>query len=720
MTRLVGAREAVLAAFVAAAVLIAATSAVIPELRSLETASLDLRFRVRGVQPAGPDVSIILIDDKSLATFGRWPFSRHLLAQAIRNLDRAGAKLIVVDLLMAEPAPSVPATLRAIPSHIGSDDPDGDLAAAIQQSGHVLLPFAFGFTGAPNQASDLLVPSAYARFDRSPISPLFPMTPISATIPASPMAGAALGLGHVNIAYDLDGAPRYDYLALPFGGEFFPSMAMRAAAEYRGVKWQQVGLGLGQGVSIGNLTVPGDRGMRLLINYLGPRGTVPTHSFADFMHGRVAASALAGRIVLIGASFTGASDGNASPFGNTQVTGVERLATAIDTILGQRFILENPWPWPFLVPLAVLCLAGLGGIAASRLPTWLASLAGLAPLLIWTVATQFAFRHGLWLPLINPLMALALAQLATFLFRYWVTDRDARFIKSAFRHYLAPELVNALAANPGRLRLGGETRSMTMMFCDIRGFTTISERLQADPQGLTRLINRFLTPMTAAILAHRGTIDKYIGDCIMAFWNAPVDDADHAQHACQSALAMLAALAELNRQLEAETFQPLKVGIGLNSGNCVVGNMGSDQRFDYSVLGDAVNLASRLEGLSKLYGVGILAGDATRKLAQDFAFLEVDRIVVVGKNEPARVHALLGDPDEARSPAFQNIVADHDEMLARYRAQNWDAAKMLLARCRARDDRLAPLYELYAQRIAWYENHPPGEAWDGVFVATSK
>ena len=287
-------------------------------------------------------------------------------------------------------------------------------------------------------------------------------------------------------------------------------------------------------------------------------------------------------------------------------------------------------------------------------------------------------------------------------------------------------MVNVLAAHPERLQLGGELREMTFLFCDVRGFTSISEQFKANPQGLTHLINRFLTPMTDIIMAERGTIDKYMGDCIMAFWNAPLEDADHADHACASALAMVRELEGVNARLAAEAaaekrpFYPLKIGVGLNSGECVVGNMGSDQRFDYSVLGDAVNLASRLEGQSKTYGVDIVMGETTRRKAPSWAALELDLIAVKGKKEAVRIFALLGDGTTAQAPEFRALVERHDAMLAAYRAQDWARARVALGESARLGTRLAHLYELYEERISHYVAHPPDRDWDGVFIATSK
>jgi adenylate cyclase len=265
------------------------------------------------------------------------------------------------------------------------------------------------------------------------------------------------------------------------------------------------------------------------------------------------------------------------------------------------------------------------------------------------------------------------------------------------------------------------------MFSDIRGFTTISESFKSNPEGLSRLINHgFLSPMTKLIMARRGTIDKYMGDCIMAFWNAPLDDAEHADHACASALAMLGELDRVNVELEREAaaegrvFHPLHVGIGINTGECVVGNMGSDERFAYTAMGDAVNLASRLEGQSKTYHVGVIIGEATRAAAPSWAALELDLIAVKGKMEAVRIYTLLGDAELARSADFIAKAGRHERMLASYRAQEWSYALATLAECRAADPALAGLYELYAERIDYFLDNPPSEDWGGVFVAETK
>jgi adenylate cyclase len=715
-------------------------------LRDLETAALDLRFRIRGPLMPEPATLIVMVDEDSLNRFGRWPLSRRLYAEAIDILDRAGARVIAFDLLFAEAEHPVPADLRALAraaaerlsgaEHAGlraalaraaEDMPDADLARSLRASGKVLLPVAFSAFSGTAEDAPLLAEHGYLLLEPSTNEPFFPLQPARALLPVPLLAEAAAGLGHVSIAFDRDGAPRYDYLALPFSAEFIPSLPVRIAAAYRGVTWDDVGLALGDGVRLGDRVVPTDPAMRLVINYRGPRGTIPTYSFADLIDGRLDPALFADRIVLIGASITGLSDEYPGPFGSTPIPGTERLAHIVDTILAGDLIRDNPPPWPRIVIGLIALLAMSAGFAAALLPTPLAAFGGAVPILGWLAGAQMAFVHGLWLPVVAPGLALAAATAGVLLFRYGFVDRQRRLVQTAFRQYLAPELVNELSAHPERLRLGGESRMLTIMFADIRGFTAIAEAFKANPQGLSRLINRgFLSPMTRLIMARRGTIDKYIGDCVMAFWNAPLDDPAHADHACDSALAMVAALDRINRELAAEAaaenraFHPIQVGIALNTGECVVGNMGSDERFAYTAMGDAVNLAARLEGQGKTYGVPIILGEATRAAAPSWAALELDRITVKGKAEAVSIYTLVGDAAHAQTAEFASLAQWHAALLARYRARDWAGARAALARCRGRDAQLEGLYRVYDERLAYFAEHPPPRDWDGVFVALTK
>ncbi|HIF10119.1 MAG TPA: adenylate/guanylate cyclase domain-containing protein [Sneathiellales bacterium] len=442
------------------------------------------------------------------------------------------------------------------------------------------------------------------------------------------------------------------------------------------------------------------------------------------MEGDFPRDELEGFIVLVGTSAAGLKDSWATQLA-AATPGVEIHAQGLEQILLGEYLVRPDWAsgaeFTYLTVLGLLLIMLLSRVGP--LPSAAIGIGGAAAAfgLSWYAFTQFR-----WLldPVYPTMIAFIIYSTVTLL-NYLRTETEKRFVRDAFGHYLSPALVERLSAHPEELVLHGETRNMTMLFCDIRGFTTLSE--QFDAEGLTRFINSFLTPMTTVILELGGTVDKYMGDCIMAFWNAPLDDQDHARHACDAALAMEYVLTELNATWASDNVFPgpspksVAVGIGINSGDCNVGNMGSDQRFDYSVLGDDVNLASRLEGQSKVYGVPIIVGENTVAVISDFALLELDLVRVRGKTKPVRIFALLGDVTVAEDPDFKILLDRHNELLAAYREQDWDRAKILVSNCHAADDvRLSSLYSLYDERIRQYTSVPPGPDWDGVHTAPTR
>ena len=477
-------------------------------------------------------------------------------------------------------------------------------------------------------------------------------------------------------------------------------------------------------VKIGQYIVPTDQHGRMWLHFTGP---VPERFIPiwrvfepDFPREMVD-----GFIVLVGTSAAGLKDQRPTPL-NPVAAGVEVHAQAIEQMLFGEFLERPDW-----APGAeILYLLVVGLLLIFLLPwvgaLWCAVIGGAAALgafgFSWYAYDQLKWLFDPVYPAIYVLFVYLVESLVSFV----RTEAEKNQVRGAFGRYMSPALVEQLAKNPEKLQLGGEMKDMTLLFCDVRGFTSISELYKSDPQGLTSLINRFLTPTTDIILASLGTIDKYMGDCIMAFWNAPLDDDDHAGHACSSALAMMDCIVDLNVTLKAEAeaedkrFIPINVGIGLNSGECCVGNMGSEQRFDYSVLGDAVNLASRLEGQSKTYGVGIVIGETTHQRAPDYATIELDLIKVKGKEEAVRIFALMGEPEKCEDVGFQALAERHAAMLAAYRGQRWAEARELSKECRQLDGNISSLYDLYDERIDDYEADPPGDDWDGVFVATTK
>ena len=430
--------------------------------------------------------------------------------------------------------------------------------------------------------------------------------------------------------------------------------------------------------------------------------------------------------MFIGTSATGLKDIRATAV-NPAAPGVEVHAQLAEQILTGEFLQRPDWA----DGAETLYLMGLGLLLILLLPragaiacAWIGgSAVALVGGLSWYAFTKL---HWLLDPVVPSLAVLAIYLVASFL-NFLRVEAERRQVRSAFSRYLSPALADRLAKHPEQLKLGGETKTMTVLFSDIRGFTTLAERLSAEE--LTRFLNRFMTPMTGIIMARRGTIDKYIGDCIMAFWNAPLDDPDHPTHACEAALQMRRHLVVFNQTLQAEQaasstpFEPVHIGIGMNTGACVVGNFGSEQRFDYSVLGDPVNLASRLEGQAKPYGVDVVLGESTAGLIQGFALLELDLMRVKGKMTPVHLFGLLGDATMEAEERFQTLRARHKEFLAAYRGQRWDEALRLMEACLQLDTartRLRICYRLYQDRIRAYQAQPPDPGWDGVFVATSK
>jgi adenylate cyclase len=454
----------------------------------------------------------------------------------------------------------------------------------------------------------------------------------------------------------------------------------------------------------------------------------------DVLNGTVPIEKLRGKLAIVGTSAVGLLDIKTIPT-ERFIPGVEVHAQLIETIvnktyLNRRLRLEG-WQSPIDLNAAEYLLAFLGGLLMIILVPWVGAkwtlllfltLAGGAAGTSWYLFTQ---HLALFDPVFPVALIFALYVLLTYT-NYAREERQQRETRGAFAKYMSPEMVAKVVEDPTLLTLGGDKRNMTLLFCDVRGFTTISEQFGAE--GLTVLINKLLTPLTNVILDSGGTVDKYMGDCIMAFWNAPLDVADHPRKACHAALGMMKAMGPLNETLAAEavvdgrTHYDLKVGIGLNSGDAVVGNMGTAQRMDYSVLGDTVNTAARLEGQSKSYGVDIVIGPQTAECVPDMAVVELDLIQVKGKTVGLNIYALMGDEEMAQSPEFLALKSAIDRMLAAYRGQKWDEAKAILKDCYEKGEayNLAELGDLYAARIKAYEAEPPGADWNGVFIATTK
>jgi adenylate cyclase len=708
------------------------------------------RLQPRTYDPASP-VTIAAIDEKSLDAFGQWPWSRTTLARIADRLTDLGAAVVAFDVLFAEPDRTAPAALAAnLPQDTQYDavrtqlvmlpDPDQEFATALRRAPSVLA-FAYSDDAVLAAGPGIAFPygfSVIGNLAESDVADLVPGAP-AAILPLPILMDATRGMGEVHAGDpDPDGVVRRVPLAVGIGGKLYPTLAGDALRVAFGGQTAQIKLtpdGFIDKMRIGEAIIPVDGRGQLLLYDTGAKQERYI-SIADIFADGFDAARVAGRIVLIGATVEGLKDIRATPL-SPVMPGVEIHAQILEQILSGRY-LTRPYNAD-RIELGYLAIFGLVllGFLYRR------SAIGGAVLLIvavtGTVAAswwQFTSQGFQFDPVYPALAAIVMFSTGT-LVNYLHTEREKRYVRSAMARYLSPVLADRVSQHPEQLKLGGELRELTLMFSDIRGFTKLSESL--DPQALTGLINSFLTPMTKVIQDREGFIDKYIGDCIMAFWNAPVDVPSHSEKAILAAYDMRRELRRLNAAFSAEAAKDgrppveLQTGIGLNSGICCVGNMGSEQRLEYSVLGDAVNIASRLEALSPAYHVDLVIGEETASGAPSLALLELDRVRVKGKVLPIRIFTGLGDADFAARADFRNLEAAQERLLDSYRSQDWDGAEAALAECRLLaaslpadlpgalpDDKLGAFYGLYAARIAAYRADPPPADWDGVYEAKTK
>jgi adenylate cyclase len=686
--------------------------------------------RVKTIRP----VVIVDINDESLEKLGQWPWPRTQIADLIANLTRLGAAAIAFDVVFSEPDrlnPNAAADtirnldeetrnkLRALPSN------DQVLADTMRRSRVVL-----GESGHPTAVSELdrkLPDTPLAMLGPDPKPLLYDFNGLLRNIPV--LETAAAGRGLFTIRPERDGIVRRVPTMMIAQDVILPSLSFEVLRVATGattffIRSDQNGI---KSIGFQGFEIPTDRNGQLWVHFAHHDQSIFV-SVADVLDGQVAPERIKGKVVLIGTSATGLNDIKTTPV-DPAMPGVEIHAQVLEAAL-TRSVLSQPNYSTAVEFLAALVLGLLVIAFAPKFgPVTLVGVGALFATVLIGTSWYFYTEKHLLIDFTYPLLSTTAIYL-TLIFTSFVREQaQRRQTRSAFGRYLSPALVEQLAQSPEKLVLGGEEREMTIMFSDVRGFTTISESYKHDPQGLTTLMNRFLTPLTNAILARKGTIDKYMGDAIMAFWNAPIDDKEHQLNACEAALDMLQRIDELNkvREVEAQeggnTFIPINVGVGLNTGVCVVGNMGSDLRFDYSVLGDSVNLASRLEGQSKEYGFPIIVGSKTALAVKEkFAILELDFIMVKGKKEPEVIYAIAGREDTAQSGRFQRLRNLTIEMLACYRGRDWDGALEAIERGRRTDDAhaLELLYDLYEARVLNYKENPPPQDWNGAFALLTK
>lgn len=563
-----------------------------PPFEALEAKLLDLRFKVRGTVKPPDSIVIAAIDERSIEKLGRWPWDRSVLARIVDRLSQAEAAVVAFDIILSEHHPH-----------------DSQLATALQNSGNVVLPMVFAFNGE-------MVPPEDRAFTQSAFHDIrgqkhfadFP--PIEAhkvLLPVPELRNQAMGLGHINMLPDKDGTLRWEALAILYADRLYPSLALQTAIAYLGIPPERLSVLAGQGIKAGSLFIPTDRWGRTLINYYGPGQTFQHVSIADILDGSVPPDLLRDRIVLIGATAVGIYDLRVTPLA-AAMPGVEKHASVIASILDRRFIRATGtsanqailWCSGILFTLLVARFRLVGDVLITGL--------GLT---LFAAAGYLAFtRSGIWFNLAYPSNNLICIFIGITAYNYAVEERYARKIKGMFSSYVTQTIVNELIKNPDMARLGGERREVTVLFSDIKDFTTLSEH--HTPEEVVALLNEYLTAMTDVILFWEGTLDKFIGDAIVVFWNAPVRTERHAELALRCALAMQDRLEELRKKWAEEGKPLLESGIGINTGEVVVGNIGAEgKKMEYTVIGDQVNLGSRIESQTRKLEVPILITDGT-------------------------------------------------------------------------------------------------------------
>jgi adenylate cyclase len=706
-------------------------------LTAFDNRLTDVMFTIRGQTPVSGSVVIVDIDDASLAGIGQWPWPRNTVAALVAQIHQAGARVIGIDIVFAEPDRTSPKNhldgiidllatpvadeeknaLRANPS-LDHDLILGDTLAVMPS----VLGYVF-LTDAPSGlAANVPFPSCTIRLD-PPSTPLSSINFIRAgnAIVNIPEVSQGESEGFFNVFPDPSGTIRKVPLFMALNGVPYPSLALETLRV--GLGEQEATIHLSQqvatarkgmlGVTVGGKFIPTDDQGQLTVNYRGPVKTFTYVPAADILAGRHT-DQLRDKYVLIGTSAAGLLDLRATPFANI-FPGVEIQATVIDNLLT-----GDPLTYDLYTEIGMTyALVAGSGLLLSALLAYATPLAGALGGLLCLLATAggsyYFFLNNKIIGITYPLLTIITVFLVVTLSNYFFAGREKRFLRDAFGHYVSPDVVSEIIRNPANLSLAGQVRNLTVFFSDIRDFTTISEKMS--PEQLGRFMNRYLTAMSNVLLAHGGTVDKYIGDAIMAIWGAPLVDHDHAARAVRAALASIKRLDELQEELHNGQLEKIAIGIGLNTGEMNVGNFGSTQRFDYTVIGDNVNLASRLEGLTKVYGSRILISEATRDAAGPGFFCRfIDRVRVKGKKLPVNIFEPLceGEPDAE----LRREVTSFQSAITAYQQQDFAAARRIMHSLGEKND--LRLYRLYLERIEVFLSAPPPPDWDGVFIFTTK
>ncbi len=713
----------------------------IPFVDQFDRILYDTRLRLTMPRSVDERVVILDIDEKSLATpeLGQWPWGRDVVAGLVAKLfEKYDVAILGFDVVFAEPDRS--SGLRVLDGLAKGplkDVPDFQAAlAALRPRLDHDAQFVQTIKGRPVVLGYYLTSDRDARTSGAlPPPVLEPGTFANRPIEFTSWTGyganlrdfqaAAASTGHFNPIADEDGINRRVPMLAEYRGAYYEPLSLAMMRTLLGFPKVEPGYPPGsvlnrhyaglEWLEVGPLRIPVDENACALVPYRGGKGSFHYVSLADVYHDKVPVERLKGKIALVGTTAPGLFDLRATPVG-AAYPGVEVHANLIAGML-DRSIKAKP-AYVLGAEVIVLLLVGL------ILAIWLPFLSPLRATVVSlaAVALVTGLNIGVWLhaDLVLPLAASLLMTIGLFAlnmsYGFFVESRSKRELTERFGEYVPPELVDEMARDPAKYSMEGKDEVLTVLFTDIRGFTSIAEGL--DPKALSAFMNEFLTAMSLVIRAHRGTLDKYVGDQIMAFWGAPVSDAQHARQAVAAALAMQVELANLNERFKARGWPQVQIGVGINTGPMSVGDMGSKLRKAYTVMGDAVNLASRLESLTKRYGVGILVGHTTREAIQDVVFREIDRVRVAGKDESVTIFEPLGLEAEIGKARAEELKL-WGQALKAYRSQAWEQADLVLFNLQ-RLYAAAPLYTFYSQQVTRYRADPPRPGWDGVTTFDTK
>jgi adenylate cyclase len=706
-------------------------------LRAIEGRLLDSRFQLRGGTPVTDSVAIVTIDDSSLTREGRWPWSRSKLAELVKAINRLGPVAIGLDMVFSENQadqtlaeitqyPSMPEHMKhQLRLILDNHSPDTELANTLREAGNVVSAYYFYTDPRSDVPASGLSGDSLRMLQRSAVDAVKTKQGVvtigealGVTANIAQIAAASQGQGFFNIDPGSDGLVRKISLLYRYQGEVYPALALRLLSVAMGsvpivVHAQAFGI---EKITVGDHEVKTDEFGRMVINFRGSERTIPTYSAADILQGNISPSALQDKIVYLGVSAVGVADVRSTSFGAV-FPAVEIQANVLENLLAQDTLNINNLA-NFTDVLTMLCIIALYSILLPRLKgVKTRALFALAVLVVYTGINYYLFSVKLvWVNMLYPLIAGLLSAGLLSVYLGVVVERTVSTVRAAFKSYLHPGLVDKLTQQPDRLRFGGEQKELTILFSDIRNFTSLSENLE--PQQLSRFLRCYMDPMTEQVFQSRGTLDKYIGDAVMAFFGAPYESELHPVNACECALGMINRLKDVQACCPDLTHAfPLYIGIGIHTGETVVGNFGSSQRFNYTVLGDNVNLASRLEGMSKNYGVDIVVSESTYHVAKhQFIFRELDKVRVKGKESPVTLYELRGRTGTVQDKAYMDRWT---QALMAYRQQQWQAAlesfELLLVENSA--DKAS---ELYIKRIKEFIVSPPAQSWDGVYRYTVK